>query len=183
SLFTRSSSVSARTLVTCLIRYSSRSIGIIFLSKTWGELTRLHEDDAAVLRISVVAEVRTFVDEALPISIDHDAPGIGVLLEVIADRKVAEFRRVTVPADGVASGPVSRRHRADFERHADAVAGVETRAADLRQFPAGAQVARTHLAVRLETSGCEYHALCLDVDRAAVVLDPDAFDPVVAGDQ
>ena len=33
SFLTSSSSVSARTLVTCLIRYSSRSIGMIFLSK------------------------------------------------------------------------------------------------------------------------------------------------------
>ncbi len=146
-------------------------------------MTRLHEDNAPVFRVGVVAEVRAFVDETLPIGIDHDAPWVGVLLEVVADRKVAELGRIAVPADGMASGPVSRRHRADFERHADAVACVETRAADLRQFPAGAKVARAHLAVRLETPGCEHHTLCLDVDRAAIVLDPDACDPVIAGDQ
>ena len=148
-----------------------------------GELTRLHEDDAPVFRVGVVAKVRAFVDETLPIGIDHDAPWVGVLLEVVADRKVAEFGRIAVPADGMASGPVSRRHRADFQRHADAVSGVETRAADLRQFPAGAKVARAHLAIRLETPSCEHHALCLDFDCPAIVLDPDAFDPVVVGDQ
>src|SRR4029079_7119822 len=148
-----------------------------------GELTGLHEDDAAVFRIGVIAEVRAFVDEALPMGIDHDAPRVGVLLEVVADRKVTELGRIAVPAYGVAAGPVSRRHRADIERHADAVTCVETCAADLCQFPAGPQIARAHLAVRLEAAGGQHHAFCLDVYGATVVLDPDAFDAVVIGDE
>ena len=72
-----------------------------------GELTGLHEDDAAVFRVGVIAEVRALVDETFAIGIDHDAPRVGVLLEVVADRKVTELGRIAVPAYGVAAGPVS----------------------------------------------------------------------------
>ncbi len=37
---------------------------------------------------------------------------VGVFLEVVADGEVAELGCVAVPADGMAPGPVSGRHRA-----------------------------------------------------------------------
>src|SRR4029079_6507164 len=50
-----------------------------------GELPGLLEDDAAVFRIGVIAEIGTLVEEALAGGIDHDRERIGVLLELVAD--------------------------------------------------------------------------------------------------
>ena len=60
-----------------------------------------------------------------------------MLLEAVADREVAELGRVAVPADRVAARPVAARRGADVQRHADAVAGVEARAADFGEIPPG----------------------------------------------
>ncbi len=117
-----------------------------------GELARLLEDDAAVFGVGVVAEVGALVDEAPAVRIDHDAERIGVLLEAVADREVAEFRRVEVPADRVAARPVAVRRGADVERHADAVAGVEARAAHLGELPAGPEIARAPFGVGFEAA-------------------------------
>ena len=89
-----------------------------------GELARLLQHHAAVFRISVVAEIGAFVDEALAGGVDQDAERIGVLLELIADGEIAELRRIHFPLHGVAARPVAARRGADIDRHADAVAGV-----------------------------------------------------------
>src|SRR3546814_17883093 len=62
----------------------------------------------------------------------------------------------------MAAGPVPVGRGADIQRHADAVAGVEAAAADLGQFPAGAEVAGPPLRVRLEAAGRQHHRLSLD---------------------
>src|SRR5258708_12965821 len=95
-----------------------------------------------VFGIGVVAEIVALVDEALALGVDHDAKRVGMLLEIVADREIAEFRRVAVPADGVAARPVAIGHGADIERHADAVAGVEAGAAHLGEVPARPEIAR-----------------------------------------
>ena len=80
------------------------------------ELARLPQNDRAILGIGVVAEVGTLVDEALTVGVEHDAPGIGVLLKAVADCEIAKLGRIAVPAHGVAAGPVAARrcaaHRA-----------------------------------------------------------------------
>src|SRR5262249_54077950 len=91
--------------------------------------------------------------------------------------------RVAVPADGVAARPVAGRHGADVERHADAVARVEARAAHLGELPAGPQVARAHLGVGLEAAGGQHHALGHDVDGLAGALHAHALDAVSVGDE
>src|SRR5258707_11593625 len=63
-----------------------------------GELPRLIQNDAAVLRVGVVAEVRSLVDEAPALGVDVDPPWIGMLLELVADREVAEqFQKHSYP--------------------------------------------------------------------------------------
>src|SRR5580658_4906063 len=89
------------------------------------ELIRLFEDYATILRISIVAEVRTLIDEATAARIHHYPKGIAMLLKAIADRQIPKLRRVAIPADGVASRPIAKWHRADIQRHPDTVAGVE----------------------------------------------------------
>lgn len=42
---------------------------------------------------------RTGTGGRAAVRVEHDAPRIGVLLEVVADREAAELRRVAVPAD------------------------------------------------------------------------------------
>jgi len=102
---------------------------------------------------------------------------------LFADRRIAELRRVAVPADRVAARPVAGRHGADLERHADAVAGVEAGAADLGEFPAGTEIAGAHFGVGLKAAGGEHDAACAHLGGAAVVLDSHAPDAVVIGDQ
>src|SRR5258707_1343963 len=72
-----------------------------------GELPRLIQNDAAVLRLGVVAEVSSLVDEAPALGVDVDPPWIGMLLELVADREVAELGRVALPGDRVAARPVA----------------------------------------------------------------------------
>src|SRR5262249_30071767 len=72
-----------------------------------GELAGLLEHDAAVFRVGVVAEVRALVDEALAGRIDQDGERVGMLLELVADREVAEFRRIAFPLDRMAARPVA----------------------------------------------------------------------------
>src|SRR3984893_8910623 len=116
-----------------------------------GELARLFQHDAAILGISVIAEIGALVDEALAGGIDQDAERIGMLLELIADREIAEFRRVHFPLHGVTARPVAARSCANVDRHADAVAGVVARAAHLGQIPAGAEIARAPFRIGLKT--------------------------------
>src|SRR5881409_52855 len=117
-----------------------------------GELPGLLEDRAAVLRVGEAVEIGAFVDEAPAVGIDEDAEGIAVLLELVADVELAELGRVPVPATGVAARPVAEGAGADLEGHAEAVAGVEARAAHLGQLPARTEVARSPLGVGLEAA-------------------------------
>src|SRR5437764_178614 len=112
-----------------------------------GSTRRPPKDQTAVLGVGVVAEIRALVDEPSTRGVDHDPERVGVLLEGVADGEIAELRRVVVPADGVAARPVAGGRGSDLEGHADAVAGVEARAPDLRELPAGAEIAGAPLGV------------------------------------
>src|SRR5262249_20599244 len=114
---------------------------------------------------------------------DHDAPRIAVLLKIVADRQIAELRRIAIPADRVAARPVSGRLRADVERHLDAVAGVETRAAHLGELPAGPEITCAHFRVGLKAAGGEHDALRLDLAGLAGVAHANALHAVVIGNQ
>ena len=72
---------------------------------------------------------------------------------------------------------------ADVQRHADAFAGVEPRAAHLGEFPAGAQVAGAPFGVGLEAAAGQHHGLGADIAGAAALPDADAPDAVVVRDQ
>src|SRR2546426_2076652 len=121
-----------------------------------GELPGLLEDRAAVLRVGEAVEVGALVDEAPAVGVDEDAEGIAVLLELVADGELAELGRVPVPAAGVAARPVAEGVGADLQGHAEAVAGVEARAAHLGQLPARTEVARPPLGVGLEAAAGEH---------------------------
>src|SRR4029453_1276033 len=110
------------------------------------------DDRAAVLHVRVVAEVGALVDEALAAQVDDEPERVGVLLEIVADLAVAVPGRVEVPLHGVAAAPMSPGQRTHLEGHANAVAGVVRRAADPRQLPVGAKIARAHLGVGLEAT-------------------------------
>src|SRR5215208_1510077 len=148
-----------------------------------GELSRLLEDHAAVFRVGVIAEVRAFVDEALAGGVDHDGERIGVLLELIADREIAKFRRIHLPAHRVTARPVAARTCANLERHADAVAGVEARAAHLGEIPAGAEIARAPFRISLEAAAGEHHGFSAHLADLAIVAHAHAFDAVTVADQ
>src|SRR5262249_50724151 len=122
-----------------------------------GELSRLLQHHATVFRIGVIAEIRPFVDEALAVRVDHDRERIGVLLKLIADREIAEFGRVHFPWHGMAAGPVAARRPADFNRHADAVAGVVAAAAHLREVPARTEIARAPFRIGLKATAGKHH--------------------------
>src|SRR6516225_3729039 len=128
------------------------------------ELPGLNQDHAAVFGIGVVAKVGALIYEAIAVGVDHDTPRIGVLLKSVSDRKVAEFRRVAVPPDRMATRPIASRHRADIQRHLDAIAGIKRGATDLCKLPTRAEIAGTHLRICLEAAGREHDAFCGDLN-------------------
>ena len=132
------------------------------------ELARLLQHLAAVLGVGERVEIPALVDEALALGVDQQAEDVAVLLELVADVDVAELRRVAVPAGGVAARPVAVGRGADVERHLQAVADVEARAAHLGEFPARAEVARAHLGVGLEAAAGEHHRLRAEFDGLAL---------------
>src|SRR5262249_56535104 len=77
----------------------------------------------------------------------------------------------------VAAGPVAAGARADVDGHADSVAGVKPRAAHLRQVPAGPEIARTPLRIRLETAAREHDRFAAQLGFDAVVADAPSPPP------
>ena len=147
------------------------------------KLVRLLQYQPAVFGIGVVAEIGALVAEPLASGVDHDRERVGVLLEIVADRQIAEFGRVVVPPDRVAARPVAVRHRADIERHLDAAAGVEAGAAHLREVPARPEIARAHLGIGLEPAGRQHDRLARDRRRLALDIGDDAVHAVIIGHQ
>src|SRR5689334_24193744 len=62
--------------------------------------------------------------------------------------------------------PVARRAGPDRERHPETLPGVEFCSPYLREVPVGAQVARAHLGIRLETAAREHHGIRVQRIRA-----------------
>ena len=115
-------------------------------------LARLIQHFAAVTGVGVVAEVLALIHKPSASAVDQNAERIRVFLEVVANVQVAEFRGVHVPAHSVAARPVAARSSPDVHCHAYAVAGVEPRAAYLRQIPSRAEITRPPCGVRLEAA-------------------------------
>src|SRR5438477_7144931 len=147
------------------------------------ELAGLCKDHMAVLGVGVIAEVGALVDEPFAAAIDHDAPRIAVLLEIVADRQVTELRCVAIPADRVATGPIAGRHGTDVERHPDAVTGIESGAAHLGQIPSWAEIARTPFRIGLETAGGQYDAFGFELGGPPAMAHAQPFDALVVGEQ
>jgi len=106
-----------------------------------------------------------------------------VLLEAVADFEIAELRRVAVPADRVTAGPVAAGRGADLDRHRDAGAGVEARAAYLRQIPSGPEIARAPFRVRLESARGEHDRFCRDALRRAAAAQFESVHAFVVGEK
>ncbi len=68
-------------------------------------------------------------------------------------------------------------------RHADAVAGVEARAAHLGEIPAGPEIARAPFGIGLEAARGEHHRLGGDVEAALALADMDADDAALVEQQ
>ena len=62
-----------------------------------GEQARLLEYFASILGIGMAVKIRAFIDVTITVGINDDAIGVVVLLEVVADGKVAERRSGDVP--------------------------------------------------------------------------------------
>src|SRR5262249_45799764 len=90
------------------------------------------------------------------------------------------LRRVHLPLHRVAAGPVAAGARADVDGHADSVAGVKPRAAHLRQVPAGPEIARTPLRIRLETAAREHDLFAAQLGFDAVVAHAPPAHPHTA---
>src|SRR5262249_14439417 len=148
-----------------------------------GELPRLLQHDAAVFGVGVMAEIGGIVDEALAARIDHDAERIRVLLELVADREIAELRRIAIPADRVAARPIAARLCADLERHADAIAGVEPRSAYFCQIPVGSEIARAPFRIGLEPPAREDDRLGAQFTRLALLPHAHAANTAIVREQ
>ncbi len=131
-----------------------------------GQSLGLGHQGSSVSDVGVIPEVSAFVEEAVPVNIDDQPEGVGVLLEQLGDGAVAEGRRVHVPGHGVAAAPVSVGLGAHVQGHADAVTGVVRDAPNLDRFPAGAQIPAPHLGVGLKPAGGQYHRASPDILEA-----------------
>ncbi len=76
--------------------------------------------------------------------------------------------------------PVPGRRRADLERHPVALPDIVARAAHLREVPAGAEIARPHLGIRLEPAAGQHDRLRAQIDKAPVAAHPHPGDAVIA---
>src|SRR3989442_9249349 len=148
-----------------------------------GELAGLLQHHAAVFGVGVVAEVGAFVDEALAGGVDENGERVGGFLKLVADREVAELGGIHLPLHGWAAGPVAAGAPAHVHRHADAVAGVEARAAHLGRVPAGPEIARAPLGVGLEAAACEYDRFAPQLAFHALVPDAHAHHPHAVMDE
>ncbi len=106
-----------------------------------------------------------------------------MLLEAVADGEIAEGRRITIPAHGVAARPMAPGHGACLDRHLDTVARIEARAAHLCQLPVWAEVAAAPFAIGLKAAGGQDHRAGAQLHGATVEARDDAVDPVVVMDQ
>src|SRR5690606_2018737 len=127
-------------------------------------------------RVGVVPEVGALVDEALAVRVDHDPERVAVLLEVVADRQVAELRGVEVPAHGVAARPVPDWARADLEGHAVPVTRVVLGAAHLGEVPRRTEVPRPPLGVGLESATGQDDRVAALLAGASILADDDTVD-------
>src|SRR5450631_1386450 len=83
----------------------------------------------------------------------------------------------------MAARPVAVRLGADGQRHVDAGAGVEARAAHLGEVPGGPKIARAHLGVALEAAAGQHDGLGADPDLASLVAGDDAAHHAILLDQ
>ena len=134
-----------------------QQVGHLVVVDLPGKLTGLLQHQMTVLGVSEVADVCAFVEEAVAIAIDHEAEGIAMALEVGRDVQVAEIGGIALPADRVATRPVTMGLRPDPQGHGQAVAGVVLGASNLGQVPSLAQVAAAPLGIGLETTAGEHH--------------------------
>src|SRR5262249_7724888 len=111
------------------------------------------------------------------------AERIRVLLELVADREIAELRRIAIPADRVAARPIAARLCADLERHADAIAGVEPRSAYFCQIPVGSEIARAPFRIGLEPPAREDDRLGAQLTRLALLPHAHAANTAIVREQ
>src|SRR5207237_3190234 len=123
------------------------------------------------------------VDEAFAGRVDQHRERIAVLLELVADREVAKFGRIHFPLHRMTARPVAARACTDVERHADAVAGVEARAAHLGEIPARAEITRAPFRIGLEAAGGENNGLAANLAFLAIVANAHAVDAAARVDE
>src|SRR5579859_7196347 len=83
----------------------------------------------------------------------------------------------------MAARPVAARRGADVERHADAVAGVVTGAAHLREIPTRPEIAGAPFRVSLKTAAGKHHGSGAQLTDFAMLARANAFDAIAVEQQ
>src|SRR5262249_21625175 len=148
-----------------------------------GELAGLLQHHATVFGVGVIAEVGAFVDEALAGGVDEYREGVGAVLKLVADRAVAKLGRVPLRLHGVGAGTVAAAAGAGIHRHAEAVAGVEARAAPLGEVPAGPEITRAPLGIGFEAAAREHDRFAAQLAFDALVPNAHAHHPHAVMDE
>src|SRR5262245_56123041 len=131
-------------------------------------------DKSAVFGVGVVAEVCPFVEEPFAVGIDYHTPWVGVFLKTVSDGEISKLRRVLVPLDRMATGPVPGRTCPRVKRHLEPIAGVVGRAANLGQIPARPEVPRPPLRVGLKPARGKDDGVARDPVLDCALSDPHA---------
>src|SRR6516225_10717812 len=78
----------------------------------------------------------------------------------------------------MAARPVAARARANGERHANAVAGIEARAAHSGEVPSGPEIACAPFSIGFEAAACQHHRAGAQFADAAIRANAHPADAV-----
>ena len=98
---------------------------------------------------TVVPKVFPFIDEPVPIGVDHDSERVAGLRELITQHAVADVHRgIGVPASAMTPSPIALEHITGTLSHQQSFSGVVGGSSDLRSLSdpinTASQVKLTH---------------------------------------
>src|SRR3984957_10425540 len=119
----------------------------------------LRQDRAAELGICIEIRILALIDEPDALPVEHHAVQIAEPVAAIGKSARRELAPVGADRRGVATAPLSPGQCPDRKRHAQTIALVVRRAADLRRTDQRADMLRAHLHIRLEPAAAEHDRL------------------------
>lgn len=163
-------------LITILFRAKPRNRTLIPYLK--GFAIGLFVNCTSELRVRVVAQIDTLVDESVPVDIEHQTERVPRFCEFVCDLPIAAVGgRICVPAGGMAARPISCLFGIDVANgHFKHFACVVWCAAHACEIPCWAEILCAHAGVGFEAACGENDGFGFEDCVLAFVFDYDASD-------